>query len=334
SAFTGAIVNALLSIGVHGAALAIPLRFVTGVCLAGVYPPGMKIVATWFRARRGVALGTLVAALTVGKASPYLINAIGSSSWRTNLLMISVLAVIGGAIVLALHNGPYATATQPFDIRQVTNVFGNRGVRLANFGYFGHRWELYAVWTWAPVMLRASFGSGALAETGSFLVIGSGAAGCVIAGLLADRYSRATIAGAAMAISGTCCIIVGFFFGHAPALLLLIMAIWVATVVADSAQFSAAVTEFADARYLGTALTMQTCVGFLITTISIRAMPVLVDAVGWRYAFIALAPGPFLGIIAMARLRHLTATAIPTTSSAPARTQDSSASARRSAANR
>ena len=305
SAFAGAVINAFLAMRVHDVHVAIPLRFVTGFCLAGVYPPGMKIVATWFRSGRGVALATLIAALTLGKGSPYLINAIGSSNWRTNLVAISVLAAIGGIIVLFLADGPYALPNQPFDVMQVTNVFRNRGVRLANLGYFGHMWELYAMWTWAPAMLRASIGHRALAEAGSFVVIGSGAIGCVTAGLLADRFGRPVIASVAMAISGACCIVVGFLFGGSPVLLLIIAAVWGASVVADSAQFSASVTELGDPRYLGTALTMQTCVGFLITTVSIRLMPILVDAIGWRFAFIALAPGPFLGIIAMMRLRVL-----------------------------
>lgn len=303
TAFAGAAINAYLAMFVHDAGTAIPLRFVTGVCLAGVYPPGMKIVATWFKSGRGVALGTLIAALTLGKASPYLVNAIGSSQWRTNLIAISALAAIGGAIVLMLHDGPYALPNQPFDFSQIANVFRNRGVRLANFGYFGHMWELYAMWTWAPAMLRASMGESPLAEAGSFIVIGSGAIGCVAAGLLADRYGRPVIASTAMAISGACCVIIGFLFGASPVALLIVSAIWGASVVADSAQFSASITELGDPRYLGTALTMQTCIGFLITTISIRMMPLLVTAVGWRYAFIALAPGPFLGIVAMMRLR-------------------------------
>jgi MFS family permease len=180
---------------------------------------------------------------------------------------------------------------------------------LANFGYFGHMWELYAMWTWAPVMIRASFAargtSPALAEAASFLVLGAGAAGCVAAGLLADRLGRTVVASAALAVSGACCIAVGFLFGGSPGLLLAVAVIWGAAVVADSAQFSACVTELGDPRYLGTALTVQTCLGFLLTTLSIRLLPVLVRAVGWRYAFAFLAPGPVFGIVSMLRLRAL-----------------------------
>ena len=308
SALLGAIANLLVATSSHNAATAIALRFLTGLFLAGVYPPGMKLIATWFREGRGFALGVLVGALTLGKASPYLINAIGSSRWRVNVACTSALAVVASLIVaLFVEEGPFALPRQPFDLSQVTAVFSNRGVRLANFGYFGHMWELYAMWTWIPAMLRASFAasgdSAKLADAGSFIVIGAGAIGCIAAGRLADRLGRANIASAAMAISGTCCLVIGTLYGRSAIVLLIVAAIWGASVVADSAQFSACVTELADPRYIGTALTMQTCIGFLITTISIRMMPLVVDAFGWRAAFIALAPGPFLGIIAMMRLR-------------------------------
>ena len=303
-AFLGASVNALLAWTVHSVTAAIVLRIATGVFLAGVYPPAMKVIATWFRTGRGFALGVLIGALTLGKASPYLVNAVGSHRWRINLLFASLSAVAGGLIVLLLHDGPYALPNQPFDFSQVRNVFANRGVRLANFGYFGHMWELYAMWTWAPAMFRASM-TPRLAEIASFVVIGSGAAGCIAAGLLADRLGRTVVASTAMAISGGCCIVIGLLYGRSEYALLAIAIIWGASVVADSAQFSACVTELGDPRYIGTALTLQTCIGFLITTVTIRGLPLLVDAVGWRYAFIALAPGPFLGILAMLRLRSL-----------------------------
>jgi len=308
-AIAGAGVNAVLAWSIHSAAPAIVLRFATGMFLAGVYPPGMKIIATWFRTGRGFALGVLIGALTLGKASPYLVNAAGSSNWRINVSAVSLFAAAGGVLVLLLHDGPFALPNQPFDLSQVTSVFRNRGVRLANFGYFGHMWELYAMWTWTPAMIRASVavsgGRAVVAEAASFVVIGSGAIGCIVAGLLADRIGRTVVASGAMAISGACCITVGFLFGRSEWALLAVAVIWGASVVADSAQFSACVTELGDARYIGTALTMQTSLGFLITTVSIDLLPKLVSAVGWAYAFVALAPGPFLGIIAMLRLRSL-----------------------------
>ena len=310
SSFLGAAVNAVFGLYVDDPATAIALRFVTGICLAGVYPPGMKIMATWFRERRGMALGVLVGALTLGKATPYLVNAVGSSNWRANVLFVSLLAAIGGLVVLFfVEDGPYALEPAKFDLSQVVRVFSNRGVRLASFGYFGHMWELYAMWIWVPVMIRASVathdGDPRLAELGSFIVIGAGAIGCVIAGLIADRVGRTLVTSWAMAISGTCCLVIGLLYGGSPSLLLVVAAIWGATVVADSAQFSTCVTELGDPQYIGTALTIQMCVGFLLTTISIELIPKLVSAKGWRYAFMILAPGPLFGVISMLRLRQL-----------------------------
>jgi MFS family permease len=310
SSFLGAAVNGIFGFYVTDPGSAIALRFLIGICLAGVYPPGMKIMATWFRERRGMALGVLVGALTMGKATPYLVNALGSANWRSNVLFVSLLAVIGGLVVLLfVDNGPYALPPAKFDISQIVKVFRNRGVRLANLGYFGHMWELYGMWIWIPVMIRASLaiqgGDPRLAELGSFLVIGAGAIGCVVAGLIADRVGRTLVTSWAMAISGTCCLIIGFLFGGNPFLLLLVAAIWGATVVADSAQFSSCVTELGDPQYIGTALTIQMCIGFLITTISIELIPHAEKFYSWRYAFMILAPGPLFGVIAMLRLRQL-----------------------------
>jgi MFS family permease len=310
TAIAGAIVNGAFGLLARDLSSGIVLRFLTGMFLAGVYPPAMKILATWFRHGRGLALGVLVGALTLGKAVPYLVNGIGSADWRHNVLFVSLLAVVGGLLVLFfVGDGPYALPAAKFDWQQVARVFRNRSVRLANFGYFGHMWELYAMWTWIPFMIRASLSirksEPALAEVASFLVIGCGAAGCVIAGLIADRVGRTAVTSWAMAISGCCCLVIGLLFGANPILLLIVAAIWGASVVADSAQFSACVTELGDPQYLGTALTIQTCLGFSLTTISIILIPRFVDLVGWRYAFVILAPGPLFGVVSMLRLRTL-----------------------------
>jgi MFS family permease len=310
TAIAAAISNAAFGLLAHDAAVGIPLRFLTGMFLAGVYPPAMKILASWFRHGRGLALGVLVGALTLGKATPYLVNGVGSQNWRYNVMFVSLLALAGGLVVLFfVGDGPYALPAARFDWKQAGKVFSSRPMRLANLGYFGHMWELYAMWTWIPFMIRASLSlrksDPSLAEVASFLVIGCGAAGCVIAGLVADRVGRTIVTSAAMAISGSCCLFIGLLFGANPILLLIVAAIWGASVVADSAQFSACVTELGDPRYIGTALTMQTCLGFLLTVISIELIPRFVDLVGWRYAFVILAPGPLFGVISMLRLRQL-----------------------------
>ena len=307
----GALANGALALGVSSLGPALALRFVTGVCLAGAYPPAMKIMATWFREGRGLAIGVLIGALTVGSATPHLIPAITALNWRGTLLVASALALAGAAVVLFfVGDGPHRFPSARFDLRMAAAVFRERGPRLACFGYLGHMWELYAMWTWIAAFLAASLeahGGGSYVGLGpsgaTFLVVALGALGCWAGGGASDRWGRTALTMVAMALSGTCAAIIGLTFGGSPSLTLLVAAVWGITVIADSAQFSTAITELSPSAYVGTALTAQTCIGFALTMASIWLIPPLVARIGWRWAFAVLAIGPALGVIAMARLR-------------------------------
>jgi len=310
SALLAALANALLVIAPEYAG-ALVLRFFTGFFLAGVYPPAMKMIATWFRRGRGVAIGTVVGALTLGKATPYLTRAVDGSDLRVVVLAASVGAVLAaGLVAWGYRDGPFPFVRRPFTWSLVGTVVRHRPTRLATAGYLGHMWELYSAWTWIPAFLAASalaLGPGApgrvWVDVAAFGAIATGALGCVVGGWVADRVGRAWWVNLSMAISGACCLIVGFFFGGAFWLLVLITWVWGFFIVADSAQFSAMVTEVAPSHAVGTALTLQTSVGFLLTMVTIQAVPAVVEIVGWQWAFPLLALGPAGGIAAIRRFQ-------------------------------
>lgn len=311
SAILGATGNAWLAVA-SGFGPALASRFAAGFFLAGVYPPAMKMAATWFQARRGLAVGTVVGALTVGKAGPYLVHAFPGAGVVPVVLTASASALVAALIVLiGYREGPYPFAPRPFSWRLVSSVVANREWRLSSGGYFGHMLELYSFWTWIPAFVAASL----TAQTGSavaatsaraallaFGVIAVGGLGCVWGGLASDRIGRERLVIRAMAASGTCAVLIGFAFGRSLWLLVPVALAWGFFVIADSAQFSVLVTESVPPHAVGTALTLQTSLGFLLTTFSIQAVPPVVRAVGWSLAFPMLALGPMLGIWSIAAL--------------------------------
>ena len=287
-----------MAIGVwaHGLASAVALRSLTGFFLAGVYPVGMKIVATWTKEDRGLGIGLLVGALTLGSAAPQLLNALASSNdWKMVLYISAAGAAAGGWMAAAfVRQGPYHSPAPPFRWSYAGAILKDRPVLLANLGYLGHMWELYAMWAWIAAYVHSS----AIA----FFAIAAGGPGSLIAGKLADRMGRTTITIASMAISGACALTIGLFYGR-PALAAIAI-VWGFAIVADSAQFSACVTELCDREYLGTALTLQTSLGFLLTMLTIRLVPLVAARIGAQWSFSVLAAGPMAGIVAMAMLRR------------------------------
>lgn len=298
----------LLEPGLAGAVLC---RFVTGFALAGVYPPAMKLAATWFEKGRGLALGFVIGALTAGSSLPHLFRGLTASlDWQVVVALASSSALVGAVLfLLVVREGPYPFSRAMFDPRQIGQVLRNRNLMLVNAGYLGHMWELYALWAWLLAYLSASpvafaGNAGGYGSLATFAALTAGVIGCIAGGILSDRFGRAVTTAGMMIASGTCALLVGVVFDGPLVLLMLVVVVWGMTVIGDSAQFSAAATELSDRHLVGTALSLQMGLGFALTTVSIWLMPQLAALLGgWRWCFLLLAPGPFLGAWAMLHLR-------------------------------
>ena len=314
-ALLGAAVNAAI-LGAPGYSSALMLRFLTGFFLAGVYPPAMKMTATWFRSQRGLAIGVIVGALTVGKAIPYLVRAMPHVGFRPVVLTASVGAVVAALIVAAgYREGPYPFTSRPFSWRHVGDVVRVREWRLATASYLGHMFELYAFWTWIPSFLAASVAANAggpfraprLISLLAFATIAIGGLGSVWGGLFADKRGRERLVSISLFVSGACCLLSGILFGRPIWILGALAMTWGFFVIADSAQFSTLVTESVPPHTVGTALTVQTSLGFLLTMLPMQLVPLIAQRAGWRWGFAILALGPVAGIAAIRRLGALRA---------------------------
>lgn len=294
----------------NGVETGVFLRFATGLFIAGIYPPSFKLISTWYRSGRGMALGVLAAGIVFGNSTPHLVNALGGIDWQSVIYATTIMSIIGGLVAFVVRDGPFEFPRSMFDPRQVGRVFANRGVRLASIGYFGHMWELFAMAAWILIFLgdhRVAQGEEALplAAFVTFLIIAMGAAGSWAGGFISDRWGRTNLTVLVLTVSGLCSIGIGLLFDGPTWPIVVVGLIWGFTVVADSAQFSAMVTELGDQSYVGTALTMQIAIGFTISAATIWIIPIVEEVTTWRWAFAVLALGPIVAIAAMLRLKRL-----------------------------
>lgn len=307
-----ALVN-LLVIPLDSTPALIAARFATGAFLGGVYPPAMKVISGWYTKGRGFALGTMVGALTIGSGSPHLLRSVFSENWQAVIIGSSVLAISGGLILKFLvKDGPHEVRGAKFNPKYLIGAISQRGPRLALTGYLGHQWELYAMWAWIGSFMLYIVGEKSLigdrldlASALTFLVFAVGAVASSYAGIWSEKIGRTAVTSIAMVISGGVAAFIGFIPPEMTVLIVILAMIWGASVIADSAQFSTAMTELSDPAYRGTMLTFQTGIGFALTAVSIWLLPIVKDSSGWGWAFAMLALGPVVGTAAMLRLRSL-----------------------------
>ncbi len=311
SAMIAAVFNCGLLIAAPDSLAAVASRFLTGALLAGVYPVGMKIAVGWGVRDRGLIVGLLVGALTMGKSVPFLIGFYGGANWRLVIVATSLLAAIGGLAALASSPGPHHAKAQAFNPRAIAIAWREPRILRAYLGYFGHMWELFAMWAWAATAASASYAftmeqSAAhdLGKLTAFLAIAAGSISCIVAGAWADRIGKAEVAILAMAASGTAALLTAATFGGPVWLTFALVLIWGIAVIPDSAQFSALVADASPPHLAGSLMTFQTAIGFGLTIFTVQMTPIAAGYLGWPIVLALLAIGPFIGIAAMLPLRR------------------------------
>jgi len=310
--FVCSLAGAAANLGVYALAGGVwslaAFRFLTGFFLAGIYPVGMKIASGWYRSDLGNALGFLVGALVVGTAFPHLLKGLGGAApWETVLVAVSAVAAVGGVLMLVfVPDGPYLARAAKFDPRALAVIFRSPRFRASAFGYFGHMWELYAFWAFVPFVIAAHVAANGGLDLNvplwAFAVIAAGFLGCAGGRLVSLRAGSARVAFVQLAASGVCCLVSPLLFYAPTPVFLAFLLFWGVVVIGDSPQFSALNAQNAPRELVGSALTIANSIGFAITIGSIQLLNSLAASASAALVFLALAPGPVLGLLALAPL--------------------------------
>jgi len=306
--FISSVLGAAANIGViffsDGLSSLLVFRFVTGFFLAGIYPVGMKIAAGWYKHGLGAVLGYLVGALVLGTAFPHLLKSLEYSfEWESVVLSVSVISITGGLLMLMfVPNGPFLSKGTKFNPRAIYIIFKSKALRQAALGYFGHMWELYTLWAFVPVLLAyytRGFDNAINIQLWSFLIIGAGGLGCAVGGGVSKKTGSKSVAFYMLLFSGICCLLSPLIYNIPPWGFLLYLLFWGVVVAGDSPQFSALVALSAPKDYVGSALTIVTSIGFLITIFSIEFIDTLSSTIKVKYLMLFLVPGPLFGLISL-----------------------------------